>query len=176
MNKHKLSEILQALPDGFSFTAVLEEAIKEKEKKCKVAFEESSEQTQAQILQANQGYLESKEQELWDDIQESLERLLWADVVGFVPEDDKVCHYDKESKQWVDYNSYWGARIKEQLESSGIFMSEDEFASMLDLIPFMYLSSWGYTLCAMNLQDFYYHYLDCYIADYLCLKNKRSEQ
>lgn len=176
MDKHKLSEILQALPDSFGFTAVLEEVIKEKEKKCKVAFEESSEQTQAQILQANQGYLESKEQELWDDIQESLERLLWADVVGFVPEDDKVCHYDKESKQWVDSDSYWGARIKEQLESSGIFMSEDEFASMLDLISSMYLSSWGYTLCAMDLQDFYYHYLDCYIADYLCLKNKRSEQ
>ncbi|ETD25736.1 hypothetical protein [Helicobacter canis] len=176
MDKHKLGEILQALPDGFGFKAVLEEAIKEKEKKCKVAFEESSEQTQAQILQANQGYLESKEQELWEDIQESLEWLLWADVVGFVPEDDKVCHYDKDSRQWVDYESYWGARIKEQLESSGIFMSEDEFASMLDMTHSIYLSSWGYTLCAMNLQEFYYHCLDYYIADYLCLKNKRSGQ
>lgn len=174
MDKHKLSEILQALPDSFSFTAVLEEVRAKKEG----VSEQSQEQIQAQTLQDQiaEAYLESKEQELWDDIQESLERLLWADVVGFVPEDDKVCHYDKESKQWVDSDSYWGARIKEQLESSGIFMSEDEFASMLDLISSMYLSSWGYTLCAMNLQDFYYHYLDCYIADYLCLKNKRSEQ
>lgn len=157
MDKHKLSEILQALPDSFSFTAVLEEAIKEREKKCKVAFEESSEQTQAQILQANQGYLESKEQELWDDIQESLERLLWADVVGFVPEDDKVCHYDKESKQWVDSDSYWGARIKEQLESSGIFMSEDEFASMLD---FTHPALWWFH----DLKSFYYYGLDDFIA------------
>lgn len=169
MDKHKLSEILQALPDSFGFTAVLEEVIKEKEKKCKVAFEESSEQTQAQILQANQGYLESKEQELWEDMQDTERWWRWAVSTGDL-------FYDLVSKQWVDYNSYWGARIKEQLESSGIFMSEDEFASMLDLISSMYLSSWGYTLCAMDLQDFYYHYLDCYIADYLCLKNKRSEQ
>lgn len=162
MDKHKLSEILQALPDGFSFKAVLEEAIKEE--KLKVAFEESSEQTQAQILQANQGYLESKEQELWDDIQESLEWLLWADVVGFVPEDDKVCHYDKQSKQWVDSDSYWGARIKEQLESSGIFMSEDEFASVLDFTHPALESPYSPIWWFHNLKSFYYYDLDDFIA------------
>lgn len=155
MDKHKLSEILQALPDSFSFTAVLEEVRAKKEG----VSEQSQEQIQAQTLQDQiaEAYLESKEQELWDDIQESLERLLWADVVGFVPEDDKVCHYDKESKQWVDYNSYWGARIKEQLESSGIFMSEDEFASMLD---FTHPALWWFH----DLKSFYYYGLDDFIA------------
>ena len=114
MDKHKLSEILQALPDGFGFKAVLEEAIKEE--KLKVAFEESSEQTQAQILQANQGYLESKEQELWEDIQDTERWWRWAVGTGDL-------FYDLVSGQWVDSDSYWGARIKEQLESSGIFMS-----------------------------------------------------
>ena len=167
MDKHKLSEILQALPDSFSFTAVLEEAIKEKEG----VSEQSQEQIQAQTLQDQiaEAYLESKEQELWEDMQDTERWWRWAVSTGDL-------FYDLVSKQWVDSDSYWGARIKEQLESSGIFMSEDEFASMLDLIHSMYLSSWGYTLCAMDLQDFYYHYLDCYIADYLCLKNKRSEQ
>ena len=54
MDKHKLSEILQALPDSFSFTAVLEEAIKEKEG----VSEQSQEQIQAQTLQdQNRGSL-----------------------------------------------------------------------------------------------------------------------
>lgn len=155
MDKHKLSEILQALPDGFSFKAVLEEAIKEK--KCKVAFEESSEQTQAQILQANQGYLESKEQELWDDIQDTERWCRWAVSAGDL-------FYDLVSRQWVDYESYWGARIKEQLESSGIFMSEDEFASVLNFthpaLESAYLPIWWFH----NLKSFYYYDLDDFIA------------
>ncbi len=150
MDKHKLSEILQALPDSFSFTAVLEEVIKEKEKKCKVAFEESSEQTQVQILQANQGYLESKEQELWEDMQDTERWWRWAVSTGDL-------FYDLVSKQWVDYNSYWCARIKEQLESSGIFMSEDEFASMLD---FTHPALWWFH----DLKSFYYYGLDDFIA------------
>lgn len=157
MDKHKLSEILQALPDGFSFKAVLEEAIKEKEKKCKVAFEESSEQTQAQILQANQGYLESKEQELWDDIQDTERWWRWAVSAGDL-------FYDLVSRQWLDSDSYWGARIKEQLESSGIFMSEDEFASVLDfthpMLEAPYLPIWWFH----DLKSFYYYDLDDFIA------------
>lgn len=160
MDKHKLSEILQALPDGFSFKAVLEEAIKEK--KCKVAFEESSEQTQAQILQANQGYLESKEQELWEDIQDTERWWRWAVSAGDL-------FYDLVSRQWVDSDSYWGARIKEQLESSGIFMSEDEFASVLDFThPMLESFSWWYH----NLESFYYYDLDGFIA---YLKNHKKE-
>lgn len=165
MDKHKLSEILQALPDSFSFTAVLEEVIKEKEKKCKVAFEESSEQTQAQILQANQGYLESKEQELWKDIQDTERWWRWAVSTGDL-------FYDLVSKQWVDYNSYWGARIKEQLESSGIFMSEDEFASVLDFTH-PALESYSPIWWFHDLKSFYYYNLDDFIA---YLKNHKKEQ
>lgn len=157
MDKHKLSEILQALPDGFSFKAVLEEAIKEKEKKCKVAFEESSEQTQAQILQANQGYLESKEQELWEDIQDTERWWRWAVSAG-----DLFC--DLVSRQWLDSDSYWGARIKEQLESSGIFMSEDEFASVLDFTYPALESPYSPIWWFHNLKSFYYYDLDDFIA------------
>ena len=165
MDKHKLSEILQALPDGFSFKAVLEEAIKEKEKKCKVAFEESSEQTQAQILQANQGYLESKEQELWDDIQDTERWWRWAVGAGDL-------FYDLVSRQWVDSDSYWGARIKEQLESSGIFMSEDEFASVLDFTHPALESPYSPIWWFHNLKSFYYYDLDDFIA---YLKNHKKE-
>lgn len=156
MDKHKLSEILQALPDSFGFTAVLEEVIKDREKKCKVAFEESSEQTQAQILQANQAYLESKEQELWKDIQDTERWWRWAVSTGDL-------FYDLVSKQWVDSDSYWGARIKEQLESSGIFMSEDEFASVLDFTH-PALESYSPIWWFHDLKSFYYYNLDDFIA------------
>lgn len=124
MDKHKLSEILQALPDSFSFTAVLEEVIKEREKKCKVAFEESSEQTQAQILQANQGYLESKEQELWEDIRDTEMRDM-----------GKTTHrYNFRSKEWEDdiYFTDVIKYIKEQLESKGIIIDDKELIKIID--------------------------------------------
>ncbi|MDL0082253.1 hypothetical protein NYG90_06160 [Helicobacter sp. XJK30-2] len=151
MDKHKLSEILQALPDSFSFTAVLEEAIKEKEG----VSEQSQEQIQAQTLQDQiaEAYLESKEQELWEDMQDTERWWRWAVSTGDL-------FYDLVSKQWVDSDSYWGARIKEQLESSGIFMSEDEFASVLD---FTHPALESYSpIC--DLKSFYYYNLDDFIA------------
>lgn len=124
MDKHKLSEILQALPDSFGFTAVLEEVIKKKEKKCKVAFEESSKQSQEQILQANQGYLESKEQELWDDIRDAEVRDM-----------GKTTHrYNFRSKEWEDdtYFTDVAKYIKEQLESKGIIIDDKELIKIID--------------------------------------------
>ncbi|MDL0080192.1 hypothetical protein [Helicobacter zhangjianzhongii] len=154
MDKHKLSEILQALPDSFSFTAVLEEAIKEKEG----VSEQSQEQIQAQTLQDQiaEAYLESKEQELWEDMQDTERWWRWAVSTGDL-------FYDLVSKQWVDSDSYWGARIKEQLESSGIFMSEDEFASVLDFTH-PALESYSPIWWFHDLKSFYYYNLDDFIA------------
>ena len=71
--------------------------------------------------------------------------------------------YDLVSKQWVDSDSYWGARIKEQLESSGIFMSEDEFASVLDFTH-PALESYSPIWWFHDLKSFYYYNLDDFIA------------
>lgn len=154
MTRHTLGRILQALPDSFSFTAVLEEVRAKKEG----VSEQSQEQIQAQTLQDQiaEAYLESKEQELWEDMQDTERWWRWAVSTGDL-------FYDLVSKQWVDSDSYWGARIKEQLESSGIFMSEDEFASVLDFTH-PALESYSPIWWFHDLKSFYYYNLDDFIA------------
>lgn len=122
MDKHKLSEILQALPDSFSFTAVLEETIKEKEG----VSEQSQEQIQAQTLQDQiaEAYLESKEQELWDDIRDTEVRDM-----------GKTTHrYNFRSKEWEDDTYFTDVikYIKEQLESKGIIIDDKELIKIID--------------------------------------------
>lgn len=122
MNKHKLSEILQALPDSFSFTAVLEEVRAKKEG----VSEQSQEQIQAQTLQDQiaEAYLESKEQELWEDIRDAEVRDM-----------GKTTHrYNFRSKEWEDdiYFTDVIKYIKEQLESKGIIIDDKELIKIID--------------------------------------------
>ena len=111
MTRHTLGRILQALPDGFGFSAVLEENDK---KIAKNSCEKPLATTQ--IQQANQSPLESKNQ-------------------GLCEQDFEQCtthYYDLDSRQWIDVKSYWFGRIKEELKLRKIAINDRELESIID--------------------------------------------
>lgn len=171
MDKHTLSEILKILPDDFTFKAVLDEdsqsicleaqdkphnmkqeaeSIKQDSTQTPLSQEavlelkaqeaEVKEQEQQEIL-AIQNELE--EQELWENMCNAAKWGWW----GCIEEDTQ--YYDIESKQWIDYTTYWSSRIKTELESKGIFMSDAEFMELTE-----------------PSHDFYLYELDDFIDKY----------
>lgn len=155
MDKHTLSEILKILPDDFTFKAVLDEdsqsiCLEAQDKPHNMKQEaESIKQDSTQTPLSQEAVLELKAQEAEVKEQEQQEILaiqneledqeLWENMCnaakwgwwGCIEEDTQ--YYDIESKQWIDYTTYWSSRIKTELESKGIFMSDAEFMSLIHL-------------------------------------------
>lgn len=99
---------------------------------------EAEEQEQQEIL-AIQNELE--EQELWEDMCDAQKWWWWGC--------EDTHYYDIKSKQWIDYTTYWSNRIKTELESKGIFMSNAEFMELTE-----------------PSRDFYLYELDDFIDKY----------
>ena len=89
-----------------------------------------------------------KEQELWEDIQETENE--WLNF--------STNYYDVASKKWLDYTTYWSNRIKEKLEIHGIFMSDRDIEEL------------GYTF----LEVFYEYELDDFIREYKLSKKYKE--
>ena len=44
-----------------------------------------------------------------------------------------ACFLYLQNDKWLDYESYWHIRVRQELESNGIFMGDKEFESLLNL-------------------------------------------
>ena len=151
MDKHTLSEILKILPDDFTFKAVLDEdsqsiCLEAQDKPHNMKQEaESIKQDSTQTPLSQEAMLELKaqvanakeleQQEILAIQNELEEQELWEDMCA-LPNwciEEKTQYYDIKSKRWIDYTTYWSSRIKTELESKGIFMSDAEFMSLIHL-------------------------------------------
>ena len=104
MNKNKLSEILKNLPNNFNFKAVFEidsKHVCSNNKKQSVIKKKKKSRALKRLIKAKR----IKDQEIWEDIQETENE--WLNF--------STNYYDVASKKWVDYTTYWSNRIKEKL-------------------------------------------------------------
>ena len=44
-----------------------------------------------------------------------------------------ACYLCLQNDEWLEYESYWHIRVRQELESNGIFMGDKEFESLLNL-------------------------------------------
>lgn len=150
MDKHTLSEILKILPDDFTFKAVLDEdsqsiCLEAQDKPHNMEQKaESIKQDSTQTPLSQEAMLELKaqvanakeleQQEILAIQNELEEQELWEDMCA-LPNwciEEKTQYYDIKSKRWIDYTTYWSSRIKTELESKGIFISNAEFMKLTE--------------------------------------------
>ena len=120
---HNMKQEAKSIKQDSNQTPLSQEAMLE----LKAQMANAKEQEQQEILATRE---ELEEQELWEYMCDT--EMWWWDYGDYYG-DEYPQYYDAESKHWIDYTTYWSNRIKTELESKGIFMSNAEFESLINL-------------------------------------------